>query len=70
MIHGECQDNPVATGSVEITPSGLADGNTESNASVIPKGGFFDGNLTKLKEGKGEKPAVHLVKEEQVALEG
>ena len=63
VIQGEYKGNMVATGSVEITPSGRVDGNIETNSLVISKGGFFNGNVVKLKEGEGMKPQVHLVKE-------
>ena len=69
IIHGEYEGNMVATGSVEITPTGRADGNIETNSLVISKGGFFNGNVAKLKkksEGEEEKPLVHLVKDKQL----
>jgi cytoskeletal protein CcmA (bactofilin family) len=69
IIHGEYEGNMVATGSVEITPTGRADGNIETNSLVISKGGFFNGNVVKLKkksEGEEEKPLVHLVKAKQL----
>jgi cytoskeletal protein CcmA (bactofilin family) len=69
IIHGEYEGNMVATGSVEITPTGRADGNIETNSLVISKGGFFNGNVVKLKkktEGEEEKPLVHLVKDKQL----
>lgn len=69
IIHGEYEGNMVATGSVEIMPTGRADGNIETNSLVISKGGFFNGNVAKLQEGKVEKPPVHLVKDKQVAHE-
>ncbi len=69
VIHGEYEGNMVATGSVEITPTGRADGNIETNSLVISKGGFFNGNVSKLKkksEAEEEKPLVHLVKDKQL----
>ncbi|MFQ5802965.1 MAG: polymer-forming cytoskeletal protein [Candidatus Methylomirabilales bacterium] len=69
IIHGEYEGNMVATGSVEITPTGRADGNIETNSLVISKGGFFNGNVAKLKkksEAEEEKPLVHLVKDKQL----
>lgn len=69
IIHGEYEGNMVATGSVEITPTGRADGNIETNSLVISKGGFFNGNVTKLQkktEVEEEKPLVHLVKDKQL----
>ena len=69
IIHGEYEGNMVATGSVEITPTGRADGNIETNSLVISKGGFFNGNVAKLKkksEGEEEKPLVHLVRDKEL----
>ncbi len=69
IIHGEYEGNMVATGSVEITPTGRADGNIETNSLVISKGGFFNGNVSKLKkksEGEEEKPLVQLVRDNQL----
>jgi cytoskeletal protein CcmA (bactofilin family) len=51
---------------VEITPTGRVDGNIETNSLVISKGGFFNGNVVKLKEAEAGKPPVHLVKEKQL----
>ncbi len=50
IIHGTYEGNMVATGSVEITPTGQANGNIETNSLVISKGGFFNGNVAKLKK--------------------
>lgn len=69
IIHGEYEGNMVATGSVEISPTGRADGNIETNSLVISKGGFFNGNVAKLQkktEIEEEKPLVHLVKDKQL----
>lgn len=67
IIHGEYEGNMVATGSVEISPSGRVDGNIETNSLVISKGGFFNGNVVKLKETEEGRPAIHLVKENPLA---
>ena len=69
-IHGEYEGNMVATGSVEITPTGRVDGNLETNSLVISKGGFFNGNVSKIKEAEEGKPPVYLVGEKQRAQEG
>ena len=70
-IHGEYEGNMVATGSVEITPTGRVDGNIETNSIIISKGGMFNGNVVKLKESEAEegKPPIQLVKEKRVAKE-
>jgi cytoskeletal protein CcmA (bactofilin family) len=48
LIMGRYEGNMVATGNVEITSTGKADGNIETNSLVISKGGFFNGNVIKL----------------------
>jgi cytoskeletal protein CcmA (bactofilin family) len=70
-IHGEYEGNMMATGSVEITPTGRVDGNIETNSIIISKGGMFNGNVAKLKESEAEedKPPIQLVKEKRVAKE-
>ncbi len=70
-IHGEYEGNMVATGSVEITPTGRVDGNIETNSIIISKGGMFNGNVAKLKESEAEegKPPIQFVKEKRVAKE-
>ncbi len=64
IIHGEYEGNMVATGSVEITPTGRVSGSIETNSLVISKGGIFNGNVAKLKESEAEaaKPPIHLLK--------
>ncbi len=64
IIHGEYKGNMMATGSVEITPTGRVEGDLKTNSLVISKGGFFDGNVAKLKESEAEaaKPPIHLGK--------
>jgi cytoskeletal protein CcmA (bactofilin family) len=71
VIHGEYEGNLIATGSVEITPTGRVEGNLKTNSLVISLGGLFNGNVAKLKESDIEagKPPIQLVKEKQVAKE-
>jgi cytoskeletal protein CcmA (bactofilin family) len=71
IIHGEYEGNMVAIGSVEITPTGRVEGNLRTNSLVISRGGFFNGNVAKLKESEAEvgKTPIHLVREKQVAHE-
>ncbi len=71
VIHGEYEGNLIATGSVEITPTGRVEGNLKTNSLVISRGGLFNGNVAKLKESDIEagKPPIQLVKEKQVAKE-
>ncbi len=71
IIHGEYEGNMVATGSVEITPTGRVEGNLKTNSLVISRGGLFDGNVAKLKESEAEaaKHPIHLVKEKHPELD-
>jgi len=54
IIYGQYKGNMVATGSVEITPTGRVSGKIETDSLVISKGGFFNGKTVKLKEAQAE----------------
>ncbi len=71
IIYGEYKGNMVATGSVEITPTGRVDGNIETDSLIISKGGSFNGNVVKLKESEAEegKPPMYVVKEKHATRE-
>ena len=56
VIHGVYEGNMVATGNVEITATGRVTGNIETDSLVIAKGGFFNGNVTKI-DGQAEAAA-------------
>jgi cytoskeletal protein CcmA (bactofilin family) len=47
------------------------EGDLKTNSLVISKGGFFDGNVAKLKESEAEaaKPPIQLVKEKHPELD-
>ncbi len=66
IIMGHYEGNMVATGNVEITETGRVGGNIETDSLVISKGGFFNGNVTKIGEqgGKGQRP-VYLLEEKK-----
>ena len=51
IIMGHYEGNMVATGDVEITETGRVSGNIKTDSLVISKGGFFNGNVTKMNEG-------------------
>jgi cytoskeletal protein CcmA (bactofilin family) len=51
IIMGHYEGNMVATGDVEITETGRVSGNIQTDSLVISKGGFFNGNVTKMHEG-------------------
>ena len=69
-IMGQYDGNMVATGNVEIAATGRVSGNIETDSLVISKGGFFNGNVIKIKDReqdaqKGPRP-VYLVDEKRV----
>ena len=51
IIMGHYEGNMIATGDVEITETGRVSGNIKTDSLVISKGGFFNGNVTKMNEG-------------------
>ncbi len=55
IIYGQYEGNMVATGSVEITPTGRVFGNIETHSLVISKGGTFNGHVAKLTEAEAER---------------
>jgi cytoskeletal protein CcmA (bactofilin family) len=57
IIKGSYQGNMIATGNVEITDSGRVTGNITTDSLVISKGGFFNGNVSKMNElPTGQRP--------------
>ena len=52
LIKGQYEGDMVATGDVEITDTGRVSGNIETDSLVISKGGFFNGNVSKMKKGR------------------
>jgi len=50
FIMGHYDGNMTATGNVEIAASGRVSGNIKTDSLVICKGGFFNGNVTKINE--------------------
>jgi cytoskeletal protein CcmA (bactofilin family) len=64
VIMGQYEGNLVATGDVEITATGRVTGNIETDSLVIAKGGFFNGNVVKIREasgaGTGPRPLYSL----------
>ena len=53
VIMGQYEGNLVATGDVEITATGRVTGNVETDSLVIAKGGFFNGNVVKIRDNAG-----------------
>jgi cytoskeletal protein CcmA (bactofilin family) len=65
VIKGRYDGTMVATGNVEITATGRVSGNLETDSLVISQGGFFNGNVAKIREQEahaGPRP-VHLVED-------
>jgi len=50
VVKGAYEGNMVATGNVEIAATGRVTGNITTDSLVISKGGFFNGNVTRIKE--------------------
>lgn len=59
LIMGQYEGNMVATGVVEITATGRVSGNIETDSLMISKGGFFNGNVIKMKHGPEIVPEHH-----------
>lgn len=55
IIMGQYEGNMVATGNVEIAETGRVTGNITTDSLVISKGGFFNGNITKMNESGGRQ---------------
>jgi cytoskeletal protein CcmA (bactofilin family) len=61
IIVGRYEGNMVATGSVEITETGRVSGTIQTDSLVISKGGFFDGNVTKMNgQPSAQRPAYAI----------
>ena len=48
IIMGQYEGNMIATGNVEIAETGRVSGNITTDSLVIAKGGFFNGNISKM----------------------
>ena len=67
IIMGHYDGNMTATGNVEIAATGRVSGNLKTDSLVISKGGFFNGNVTKINEPSepgGQRP-VYLIDEKR-----
>ena len=64
VIMGHYEGNMVATGNVEIAETGRVSGNIQTDSLVISKGGFFNGNITKINE-EGKARPVYLIDEKR-----
>ena len=61
IIMGHYEGNMIATGNVEIAETGRVSGNIQTDSLVISKGGFFNGNITKM----NETPSLQVVASEE-----
>ena len=59
IIMGVYEGNMIATGNVEIAETGRVSGNITTDSLVIAKGGFFNGNITKM-ENAGARGVVAI----------
>jgi len=67
IIMGHYDGNMTATGNVEIAATGRVSGNIKTDSLVISKGGFFNGNVTKINEqsAQGGQRPVYLIEEKR-----
>ena len=63
IIMGHYEGTMVATGNVEITETGRVSGNITTDSLVISKGGFFNGNVTKMNELASDSRPVYLAED-------
>jgi cytoskeletal protein CcmA (bactofilin family) len=68
IVMGHYDGNMTATGNVEITTTGRVSGNIKTDSLVISKGGFFNGNVTKINDQEpqaaGTRP-VYLIEDKR-----
>ena len=69
VIMGVYEGNMVATGNVEIASTGRVSGSIRTDSLVISKGGFFNGNVVKIKDDSAGKQ-VYLLDEKTAQVAG
>ena len=69
VIMGVYEGNMVATGNVEIASTGRVSGSIRTDSLVISKGGFFNGNVVKIKDD-GASKQVYLLDEKTAQVAG
>ena len=69
VILGVYEGNMVATGNVEIATTGRVTGNIRTDSLVISKGGFFNGNVIRIKDVEAPSSQVYML-DEKVAVGG
>jgi cytoskeletal protein CcmA (bactofilin family) len=65
IIMGHYEGNMIATGNVEIAETGRVSGNITTDSLVISKGGFFNGNITKIGENSRQVVAIDEKRNDQ-----
>jgi cytoskeletal protein CcmA (bactofilin family) len=68
IIMGHYDGNMTATGNVEIAATGRVSGNIKTDSLVISKGGFFNGNITKIhgeSASVGAPPPAYLLDDQR-----
>jgi cytoskeletal protein CcmA (bactofilin family) len=68
IIMGHYDGNMTATGDVEIAATGRVSGNIKTDSLVISKGGFFNGNITKIhgeSASAGAPPPAYLLDDQR-----
>ncbi len=65
LIMGHYAGTMVAIGNVEITETGRVSGNIQTDSLVISKGGFFNGNVTKIDGQPSAQPRVYLIEDKR-----
>ena len=65
IIMGRYEGTMVATGNVEITETGHVSGSITTDSLVISKGGFFNGNVTKMNELTHDSRPVYMADDKQ-----
>jgi cytoskeletal protein CcmA (bactofilin family) len=61
IVMGHYSGNMIATGNVEITGTGRVTGNITTDSLVISKGGFFNGNVTKMNEIQNGPRPIYMI---------
>ena len=59
-------DHARVEGKFEIAETGRVSGNIQTDSLVISKGGFFNGNVTKMNEEPSAQRPVYLIDEKRV----
>jgi cytoskeletal protein CcmA (bactofilin family) len=67
VVKGTYEGNMIATGNVEIAATGRVTGNITTDSLVISKGGFFNGNVTRIKDEDKKEGRMFLLDEEKPA---